>query len=180
MFQVLDRILNILQFVIGALIISLKKVKKEIMLKYFTISSFIFLLDQITKTLIVKNIPETNFILINSFFKLVNFKNEGAAFSILSNAGGWQRYFLSLVALTASVVIIFLIKKHKKEFLIALGLSLILGGALGNLYDRVILGYVIDFLYFHIQDYYWPAFNIADTSICLGAGILIYTQFVKK
>ena len=63
---------------------------------------------------------------------------------------------------------------------IVLGLSLILGGALGNLYDRVILGYVIDFLYFHIQDYYWPAFNIADTSICLGAGILIYTQFVKK
>ena len=62
----------------------------------------------------------------------------------------------------------------------ALGLSLILGGALGNLYDRVLLGYVIDFLYFHIHDYYWPAFNFADAAICLGAGILIYTQFVKN
>ena len=150
------------------------------MLKYFLISGFIFILDQFSKVLIMKNVPDTNFILINSFFKLVNFKNEGAAFSILSNAGGWQRYFLSLVALIASVIIIFLIKKHKEEFLTALGLSLILGGALGNLYDRVLLGYVIDFLYFHIHDYYWPAFNFADAAICLGAGILIYTQFVKK
>ncbi|MFL2980293.1 MAG: signal peptidase II [Methylophilaceae bacterium] len=150
------------------------------MLKYFLISGFIFLLDQFSKALIMKNVPDTSFILINSFFKLVNFKNEGAAFSILSNAGGWQRYFLSLVALIASVIIIFLIKKHKEEFLTALGLSLILGGALGNLYDRVFLGYVIDFLYFHIHDYYWPAFNFADTAICFGAGILIYTQFVKK
>tara|TARA_B100001173_G_C16018345_1_gene560786 strand:+ start:641 stop:1096 length:456 start_codon:yes stop_codon:yes gene_type:complete len=150
------------------------------MLKYFLISGFIFILDQFSKALIMKNVPDTNFILINSFFKLVNFKNEGAAFSILSNAGGWQRYFLSLVALIASVIIIFLIKKHKEEFLTALGLSLILGGALGNLYDRVLLGYVIDFLYFHIHDYYWPAFNFADAAICLGAGILIYTQFVKN
>ena len=150
------------------------------MLKYFLISGFIFILDQFSKVLIMKNVPDTNFILINSFFKLVNFKNEGAAFSILSNAGGWQRYFLSLVALIASVIIIFLIKKHKEEFLTALGLSLILGGALGNLYDRVFLGYVIDFLYFHIHDYYWPAFNFADAAICLGAGILIYTQFVKN
>ena len=150
------------------------------MLKYFLLSGFIFILDQFSKVLIMKNVPDTNFILINSFFKLVNFKNEGAAFSILSNAGGWQRYFLSLVALIASVIIIFLIKKHKEEFLTALGLSLILGGALGNLYDRVLLGYVIDFLYFHIHDYYWPAFNFADAAICLGAGILIYTQFVKK
>ena len=150
------------------------------MLKYFLISGFIFILDQFSKALIMKNVPDTNFILINSFFKLVNFKNEGAAFSILSNAGGWQRYFLSLVALIASVIIIFLIKKHKEEFLTALGLSLILGGALGNLYDRVLLGYVIDFLYFHIHDYYWPAFNFADAAICIGAGILIYTQFVKK
>jgi len=150
------------------------------MLKYFLISGFIFILDQFSKALIMKNVPDTNFILINSFFKLVNFKNEGAAFSILSNAGGWQRYFLSLVALIASVIIIFLIKKHKEEFLTALGLSLILGGALGNLYDRVLLGYVIDFLYFHIHDYYWPAFNFADAAICIGAGILIYTQFVKN
>jgi signal peptidase II len=150
------------------------------MLKYFSISSIVFLIDQITKTIIIKNIPDTQFFVVNSFFNLVNFKNQGAAFSILSNAGGWQRYFLSMIALIVSIFIVFLIKKHKKEFITALGLSLILGGAIGNLYDRVFLGYVIDFLYFHIKDYYWPAFNFADTAICIGAGILIYEQFFKK
>ena len=150
------------------------------MLKFYGISCVVFLLDQITKILIIKNISDSQFIVINSFLNIVNFKNHGAAFSFLSNAGGWQRYFLSIVALIASVFIIFLIKKHKNEFFTVFGLSLILGGALGNLYDRISLGYVIDFLYFHYQTFYWPAFNIADSSICLGAGILIYETFFKK
>ena len=150
------------------------------MLKFYGISCVVFLLDQITKVLIIKNITDSQFIVINSFFNIVNFKNQGAAFSFLSNAGGWQRYFLSIVALIASVFIIFLIKKHKHEFITVIGLSLILGGALGNLYDRIFLGYVIDFLYFHYQDFYWPAFNVADSAICLGAGLLIYETFFKK
>jgi len=150
------------------------------MLKYFLLSSFIFLLDQLTKVLIIKNILDGQFITINSYLYLVHFKNEGAAFSFLSDAGGWQRYFLAIVALIASIFIIFMIKKHKDEPYTALGLSLILGGALGNLYDRVSLGHVTDFLYFHFNDYYWPAFNVADTAITVGALIIIYESIVKK
>ena len=137
--------------------------------------------DQFTKVLIIKNILDDQFIRVNSYFDLVHFKNQGAAFGFLSDAGGWQRYFLSIVASIVSIVLIFMIKKHKDEFYTALGLSLILGGALGNLYDRLFLGYVTDFLYFHFQDYYWPAFNISDTAIIIGAGIIIYTDpFNKK
>ena len=151
------------------------------MLKYFLITSLVLLSDQFTKVLIIKNILDDQFIRVNSYFYLVHFKNQGAAFSFLSDAGGWQRYFLSIVASIVSIVLIFMIKKHKDEFYTALGLSLILGGALGNLYDRLFLGYVTDFLYFHFQDYYWPAFNISDTAIIIGAGILIYTDpFQKK
>ena len=122
------------------------------MLKYFLITSLVLLSDQFTKVLIIKNILDDQFIRVNSYFHLVHFKNQGAAFSFLSDAGGWQRYFLSIVASIASIVIIFMIKKHKDEFYTALGLSLILGGALGNLYARLFLGHVTDFLYFHFQD----------------------------
>tara|TARA_B110000238_G_C15937038_1_gene357254 strand:- start:88 stop:552 length:465 start_codon:yes stop_codon:yes gene_type:complete len=149
------------------------------MLKYFLLSSFVFLLDQFTKVLIIKNILDDHFIAINSYLYIVHFKNEGAAFSFLSDAGGWQRYFLSLVAAVASIFIIFMIKKHRDELYTALGLSLILGGALGNLYDRVSVGYVTDFLYFHFNDYYWPAFNIADAAITIGAAIIIYDSIFK-
>ena len=150
------------------------------MLKYFLITSLVLLSDQFTKVLIIKNILDDQFIRVNSYFDLVHFKNQGAAFGFLSDAGGWQRYFLSIVASIVSIVIIFMIKKHKDEFYTALGLSLILGGALGNLYDRLFLGYVTDFLYFHFQDYYWPAFNISDTAITIGAGIIIYESIFKK
>ena len=150
------------------------------MLKYFLLSSFVFLLDQFTKVLIIKNILDDHFIAINSYLYIVHFKNEGAAFSFLSDAGGWQRYFLSLVAAVASIFIIFMIKKHRDELYTALGLSLILGGALGNLYDRVSVGYVTDFLYFHFNDYYWPAFNVDDTAITIGALIIIYESIIKK
>jgi len=150
------------------------------MLKYFLLSSFVFLLDQLTKVLIIKNFLDNQFITINSYLYLVHFKNEGAAFSFLSDAGGWQRYFLSIAALIASIFIIFMIKKHKDEPYTALGLSLILGGALGNLYDRVSLGHVTDFIYFHFNDYYWPAFNVADTGITVGALIIIYESIIKK
>ena len=150
------------------------------MLKYFLITSLVLLSDQFTKVLIIKNILDDQFIRVNSYFDLVHFKNQGAAFGFLSDAGGWQRYFLSIVASIVSIVLIFMIKKYKDEFYTALGLSLILGGALGNLYDRLFLGYVTDFLYFHFQDYYWPAFNISDTAIIIGVGILIYTDLFQK
>ena len=155
-------------------------VKKGSMLKFFLLSSLVFLSDQFTKIQIIKNITDEHFIRINSYFFLVHFKNQGAAFSFLSDAGGWQRYFLSIVATIASVFIIFMIKKHREDTYMALGLSLILGGAFGNLYDRISLGHVTDFLYFHFNDYYWPAFNIADTAITVGAVIIIYDSIFKK
>ena len=150
------------------------------MLKYFLLAGFVALSDQLTKALIIKNILDNQFIKVNSYLYLVHFKNEGAAFSFLSDAGGWQRYFLSIVAVIASVFIIFMIKKHRDELYTALGLSLILGGAIGNLYNRITLGHVTDFLYFHFNDYYWPAFNVADTAISIGVVIIIYKTMIKK
>ena len=150
------------------------------MLKYFLLAGIVALSDQLTKALIIKNILDDQFIRVNSYFYLVHFKNQGAAFSFLSDAGGWQRYFLSIVAVIASVFIIFMIKKHRDELYTALGLSLILGGAIGNIYDRISLGHVTDFLYFHFKDYYWPAFNVADTAISIGVVIIIYETIIKK
>ena len=158
----------------------MKKAKKGSMLKYYLLSSLVFLSDQFVKIQAIKLVTDEQFIKINSYLYLVHFKNEGAAFSFLSDAGGWQRYFLSIVAAIASVFIIFMIKKNKENIFLALGLSLILGGAVGNLYDRLSLGHVTDFLYFHFNDYYWPAFNIADTAITIGAAIIIYDSIFKK
>jgi signal peptidase II len=158
----------------------MKRAKKGTMLKYYLLSSLVFLSDQFTKIQVINHIGDEQYIKINSYLFLVHFKNEGAAFSFLSDAGGWQRYFLSIVAAIASLFIIFMIKKNKKNIYLALGLSLILGGAVGNLYDRLSLGHVTDFLYFHFNDYYWPAFNIADAAITIGAAIIIYDSIFKN
>jgi len=152
------------------------------MLKYFLLASLVVLSDQFTKMLVIKNIAEEQSIRVNAYFDFVHIKNPGAAFDFLSDAGGWQRYFLSILAVIASVYLIFMIKKHKNEFALALSYSLILGGALGNLYDRISLGYVTDFIFFHfsIYDYYWPVFNVADTAISIGAVILFYKLATSK
>jgi signal peptidase II len=116
---------------------------------------------------------------MTSFFNLVLFHNRGAAFSFLANAGGWQHLFFSATAIIASVIIIYLLRKYSSQKLFCLALALILGGALGNLYDRLTLGYVVDFLYFHYQDYYWPAFNVADSAISCGVALLLWDSFRK-
>jgi signal peptidase II len=113
------------------------------------------------------------------FFKIVHFQNKGAAFSFLHDAAGWQRYFLITVSMIAIVVIPFFIKKNKKEPLALWSFTFILAGAIGNLIDRIYYGYVIDFLYLHVNDFYWPAFNIADSFITIGAFLLIF-DMVKK
>lgn len=119
-------------------------------------------------------------VLLTSFFNLVLTFNAGAAFSFLSNESGWQRWLFSGIAACASVLIIYLLSKHTSEKLFCIALSLILGGALGNLWDRVTLGYVVDFLDFHYNGYHWPAFNIADSSIFIGALLLIFESFRHK
>ena len=150
------------------------------MLKFYFLSGVIFVFDRLTKFLIHSNLQHKEMIEYTSFLNIVHFQNEGAAFNFLSDAGGWQRYFLAGVSILAIIIIPVLIKKHQKYSLASLGLALIFAGALGNLYDRIFFGYVIDFIYFHLGSYYWPAFNLADSSICLGAGLLIYFSIRNK
>ena len=149
------------------------------MLKLLFITSSIVALDQVLKFLIITRLQFQEIIEINSILKIVYFRNDGAAFGFLSDEGGWQRYFLLFVGALAVVAIPFLIKKYRNESIVVAGLVLILAGAIGNLYDRFFLGYVVDFILFHVEQYYWPAFNVADASISVGAMLLIYDSIKK-
>ena len=114
---------------------------------------------------------------VTGFFNLVLVFNRGAAFSFLSDAAGWQREFFIGVALIASVLIFALLWRRPGDGLFCAGLALILGGALGNLWDRIALGHVVDFLDFHAFGYHWPAFNLADSAITVGVALLIIDGF---
>jgi signal peptidase II len=111
---------------------------------------------------------------VNDYFDLVLAHNQGAAFSLLADASGWQRYFFSGIAVAALLFIGILIVRHKDNRRFCLGLSLIMGGALGNLVDRVLLGTVTDFVQWHVGQHYWPAFNLADSAITLGVAVLLW------
>ena len=147
------------------------------MLKLYLIILSIFLLDILTKNYIQNKIMYGDQVEITSFLSFVHFQNPGAAFSFLSDQGGWQRYFLIVISLLAVIYIPWLINQYKKNMLIVIGLLLILGGAIGNLYDRISYGYVIDFIYFHIAEFYWPAFNVADSAISIGVLLFLYGSF---
>lgn len=150
-------------------------------LSYCLVIAFIILaLDLATKYWVESTMVYGQQIPITSFFNLILTYNAGAAFSFLSDASGWQRWFLSSIALIASIVIIFLLRKYTDSQLFCLALSLVLGGALGNLWDRITLGHVVDFLDFYIGSYHWPAFNVADSAIFIGAVLLIYDSFRSK
>ena len=145
--------------------------------KLYLISLSVFLLDIVSKNFIQNKIMYGEQVEITSFLSLVHFQNTGAAFSFLSDQGGWQRYFLIAISLLAVLYIPWLINQYKKNILIVIGLLLILGGAIGNLYDRISYGYVIDFIYLHIAEFYWPAFNVADSAISLGVLLFLYGSF---
>ena len=147
---------------------------------WLALAGAIIAFDQFTKQWVARVLAHGEAIAVTSFFKLVLAHNTGAAFSFLAGAGGWQRWFFAALALVASVVIIHLLRKHREELRFSLALSLILGGAIGNLIDRVLLGHVIDFLYFHVGEYYWPAFNVADSAITVGAVLLVWESFRGK
>ena len=149
------------------------------MRKWFLISTVVVALDLYTKHLIQQAFIYGEHLSVTSFFDLVRFHNEGAAFSFLANAGGWQKWFFTAITTVTAIVISYLIKKHHHEKLFSLGLAFILGGAIGNLYDRLTLGYVVDFLFFHIDRLYWPAFNVADSAICVGVALLLFDGFKK-
>lgn len=148
--------------------------------KWFGITAIVVALDLYTKYLIQQAFKYGEHLTINSFFDLVRYHNEGAAFSFLANAGGWQKWFFTGISIIAVVLITYLILKSLNNKLFCLGLALVLGGALGNLYDRITLGYVVDFLYFHYEQLAWPAFNVADSAICAGVGLLLIDSFKTK
>jgi signal peptidase II len=136
----------------------------------------VIVLDLATKWWVVAVFREGQELPVTSFMSLVLAYNTGAAFSFLAGADGWQRWFFSAVAVAASVVIVILLRRGGNR-IYCLGLALILGGALGNLWDRVTIGRVTDFLLFHYQGWSWPAFNVADSAITVGAALLIVDSF---
>ena len=147
------------------------------MLKWLSISAIVVAFDLFSKHLIQQNFVFGDLHSVTSFFDLVRYHNEGSAFGFLNDAGGWQKWFFNGISIVASAVIIYLLKKHTNEKLFCAGLALVLGGAIGNLFDRISLGYVVDFLNFHLNDHYWPAFNVADSAICVGVGLLVLDSF---
>ena len=155
----------------------MNNLSKKLMYKWFGISAIIVVLDLYTKRLIQNAFVYGEQLTITSFFDLVRYHNEGAAFSFLADAGGWQKWFFSSISIVAVVVIIYLITKHQNQKLFCIGLALVLGGAIGNLYDRLTLGYVVDFLSFHVNGLFWPAFNVADSAICVGVAFLLLDSF---
>jgi signal peptidase II len=149
-------------------------------MKFYTslgIALVILTLDLITKRWVESSLFHGQQIPITDFFNLVLTYNAGAAFSFLSEESGWQRWFLSSLAAGASIFIVYLLHKHTENKLFCISLSLILGGALGNLWDRITLGHVVDFLDFYVGSYHWPAFNVADAAIVVGAFLMIVDSF---
>jgi signal peptidase II len=141
--------------------------------RWLAVSALVIVLDQLSKLWIAAHFEFGERLAILGVFDLVLAHNTGAAFSFLHDAGGIQRWLFSTIAIVASVWIVVLLRKHAAQTLFALALSLILGGALGNLIDRIAYGHVVDFLLFHWDEHYFPAFNVADSAITLGASLLI-------
>ena len=148
---------------------------------YFILVSFIIGVDQLTKVLSSHYLKSINFVSILPGFGLTLRHNKGAAFSFLAEASGWQRWFLVGIAILVSVVIYHWLKKISvKERSEGIALTLILGGALGNLIDRIFHGHVIDFILLYYKSWQWPAFNIADSAICTGVAMLIPSLFKRE
>lgn len=162
------------------------KAKAECMLSLFQQTGWRFLwlaflalgLDQYSKAVVVDKIELYQAVQIAPYFNLTHVYNYGAAFSFLHDAGGWQRWFFTAIAFAVSGLLLWWLKQTtRNQVLLPVAFSLILGGALGNAYDRLVYGYVIDFLVVYYQDWQWPAFNIADSAICVGAALLIFDMF---
>ena len=142
-------------------------------LPWLALAALLALADQASKNAITASLRIGEAREVTRFFNLVLAHNRGAAFSFLSDAGGWQRTLFIGIAVLATAVIVAMLLRHSGERLFSAGLALILGGALGNLWDRIVLGYVVDFLDFHALGWHFWAFNLADSAITVGAGLLI-------
>ncbi|WP_034294166.1 signal peptidase II [Herbaspirillum sp. RV1423] len=146
------------------------------LLPWLGISLIVLLLDQLSKITIIKLFHYGESRPVTGFFNLVLVYNKGAAFSFLATESGWQRHLFTAIGIAAAIYIIYLLRKHAGQRMFCWALALILGGAIGNVIDRIVYGHVIDFLDVFVGNWHWPAFNIADSAICLGAVLFVLDE----
>ena len=150
------------------------------LLRSLAIATLVLLLDQLSKWSALSNlkrgIPEE----VLPFMNWLLLLNPGAAFSFLAQSSGWQRWFFTILGLAASLYILWLLRKNQSDKMLSWALSLILGGALGNVLDRIMYGAVVDFIDLHYGNWHWPAFNIADSAICIGAALIVFSELRKS
>lgn len=149
------------------------------MLPWLGLSLLLLIADQFTKVMVLGYFRLGDSLRVTGFFNLVRVHNEGAAFSFLADADGWQRWFFTAIGLAAAVFIVWMLKSHPGQRLFAFAMACILAGAIGNVIDRLVHGYVIDFLQFHYAGWYFPSFNIADSAITIGAASMILDELLR-
>ena len=149
------------------------------LLPWLGLALILLIADQFTKVLILGYYQLGDSSPVTSFFNIVRVHNSGAAFSFLSSASGWQRWFFTAIGLGAAVFIVYMLRAHPGQKLFSFALACILGGAIGNVVDRLLHGYVVDFLDFHYAGTHFPAFNIADSAISIGAACLILDELLR-
>ena len=149
------------------------------MLPWLALALLILIADQFTKVLILGSYKLGDSTLVTGFFNVVRVHNPGAAFSFLANAGGWQRWLFTGIGAAAAIFIVWMLRSHPGQKLFSFALACILGGAIGNVIDRTLYGYVVDFLDFHYAGWHFPAFNVADSAISIGAVCLILDEILR-
>lgn len=149
------------------------------MLPWLGLALVILIADQFSKLMVLGYYRLGDSTTVTGFFNLVRVHNEGAAFSFLADAAGWQRWFFSAVGVAAAVFIVWMLRSHAGQRLFAFAMSCILGGAVGNVVDRLMHGYVVDFLQFHYAGWYFPSFNLADSAITIGAMAMILDELLR-
>ncbi len=147
---------------------------------WLILSTLIIAVDQFTKLLIMQRFVLGDTFYVTSFFNIVSVHNTGAAFSIFATAGGWQRWFFTFMGVISIIFMIFLLIRHHRDIFFSAGVSMILGGAVGNVLDRILRGYVVDFIDLHVAGMHWPAFNIADSAIVCGVILLFADELFKS
>lgn len=148
--------------------------------RWLWLAGAIIVADFATKAWVLSAFHLHESVAVTAFFNLVLVMNPGASFSFLADAGGWQKWFFIMLALAISAWLFVLMRRHASERLMPIALALVLGGALGNVIDRIRFGAVVDFLDFHVAGWHWPAFNVADSAISIGVVLLLWQQLTQK
>ncbi len=150
--------------------------KQTSLFPWLLLSTLVIALDQISKTIVSRMLQHGDSLVLTKHFNLVLAYNKGMAFSLLAQSSGWQRYFFIVLGIAAAIFMLYLLARHSSQKMFAFALAMIVGGALGNVIDRIWHGHVIDFLDFYIGNWHFPAFNVADSAITLGAVLLVLDE----